>query len=343
MANSKTMNELHDKARERLKDICRVCPICNGRSCISGVPGMGGKGRRTGFKRNIEAFEQILLNLRTIHNARSIDTSYDIFGTTLAMPILGAPMCETTYNFLGRVDDFEFIYAQVKGTTAASTMAFTGDSPEPPLYEMGLKVMKESGVKVIPIIKPREPDKIIERIRIAEGYRVPAVGIDIDAAGFDKLNKAGQPVGPLSVSKLRYITQSTSLPVIIKGIMTTDEALKAVDCGAAGIVVSNHGGRALDSTPGTLEVLPEIVKAVKGSIKIFIDGGVRSGEDVLKALALGAEAVLVGRPVAIASIGGGADGVRVLYEQFQSELKNAMLLTGCKDLKTIGPQVIRPS
>ena len=99
MASITNMKEVHDRARERLKDICRVCPICNGRSCISGVPGMGGKGRRTGFKRNIEAFEQILLNLRTIHNDCSIDTGYDLFGTTLAMPVLGAPMCETNYNF----------------------------------------------------------------------------------------------------------------------------------------------------------------------------------------------------------------------------------------------------
>ena len=341
MNSTNTMKETHDRARERLKDICRVCPVCNGRSCVSGVPGMGGKGRRTGFKRNIEAFEQILLNLRTIHNACNIDTMYDLFGTTLAMPVLGAPMCETNYNFLGRVDDLQFISDQVKGASAASSLAFTGDSPEPPLYEMGLKAMKESSGKVIPIIKPREPDKIIERIRIAEGYEVPAVGIDIDAAGFEKLTKAGQPVGPLSVSKLQYIIQSTSLPVILKGIMTTDEALKAVDCGAAGLIVSNHGGRALDSTPGTIEVLPEVAVAVKGSIKIFIDSGIRSGEDVLKALALGAEAVLVGRPVAIAAIGGGTEGVRMLYEQLQSELRNAMLLTGCENLKAIGPRVIR--
>jgi len=341
MTSITNMKEVHDRARERLKDICRVCPVCNGRSCVSGVPGMGGKGRRTGFKRNIEAFGQILLNLRTIHNACSIDTGYELFGSNLALPVLGAPMCETNYNFLGRVDDFQFISDQVKGAAAASTLAFTGDSPEPPLYEMGLKAMKEAGGKVIPIIKPREPDKIIERIRIAEGYGVPAVGIDIDAAGFEKLNEAGQPVGPLSVSKLRYITQSTSLPVILKGIMTADEALKAVDCGTIGIVVSNHGGRALDSTPGTMEVLPEIADAVKGSIKVFIDSGIRSGEDVLKALALGAEAVLVGRPVAIAAIGGGTEGVRMLYEQLQSELRTAMLLTGCKDLKAIGPQVIK--
>jgi len=148
-------------------------------------------------------------------------------------------------------------------------------------------------------------------------------------------------VGPLSPSTLRHIIKSTALPVIIKGVMTAEEAVETVDCGAAGLVVSNHGGRALDSTPGTAEVLPEIAAAVKGSIKIFIDGGIRSGEDVLKALALGAEAVLIGRPVAIAAVGGGVEGVEMLIRQLKDDLKKSMLLTGCGSLQLIGPYAVR--
>lgn len=335
------LKAVHDQARARLEGICRVCVVCDGRSCPSGVPGMGGRGMRTGFRRNRQALDRVLLNLRTMHRAVP-STGYELFGIKLAMPVLGAPMCETTYNFLGRVDDYAFIAAQVNGAAEAGILAFTGDSPDPPLYEMGLKLIRSrAGGRGIPIIKPREPDEIIRRIRLAEKYAVLAVGIDIDAAGFDNLNQSGQPVGPLSVAKLRRIIDSTSLPVILKGIMTADEALQAVNCGAAGLVVSNHGGRALDQTPGTAEVLPEIVSAVKGSIRIFLDGGIRSGEDVLKILALGAEAALIGRPVAIAAIGSEEDGVSAFYQQVREDMERAMLLTGCSSLSDIGPDVIR--
>jgi len=336
------LKEVNNRARERLKGICRVCPVCNGRSCPSGVPGMGGKGNSTGFRRNKTALDLVLLNLRTIHDAGAPDTGYNFFGTKLSMPVMVAPMCETTYNFLGNVDDYSFIQAQVVGAEASGTFAFTGDSPDPLLYGMGLELIREkAGGKGVPIIKPRETKEIIRLIKVAEESGVLAVGIDIDAAGFDNMSRADQPVGPLAVSKLKEITGSTSLPVILKGIMTADEAVKAVQCGAAGIVVSNHGGRALDATPGTAEVLPEIAAAVTGAIRIFIDGGIRSGEDVLKLLALGAEAVLVGRPVAIAAVGGEDEGVNLLLAQYHNDLKRAMLLTGCSELSAIGSQVIR--
>lgn len=304
---------------------------------------MGGKTHdRQGMKRNRAALEQYLLNLRTIHEVNFADTSYELFGVQLRSPIMVAPMCETTYNFLNRVDDYDFIVSQVEGAEKAGTLAFTGDSPEPLLYEMSLKASLDKATgKGIPIIKPRKKNDIIERVRLAEKYGSLAVGVDIDAAGFDSFAKAGQPVGPLSFSSLRDIINDTHLPFILKGIMTVEEAVEAVNCGAAGLVVSNHGGRVLDSTPGTSEVLPEIVSAVKGAIKIFVDGGIRTGEDVLKMLALGAEAVLIGRPVAIAAIGGGADGVSLQLSTLESDLRRAMLLTGCKSLETVGPFVIR--
>jgi isopentenyl diphosphate isomerase/L-lactate dehydrogenase-like FMN-dependent dehydrogenase len=117
--------------------------------------------------------------------------------------------------------------------------------------------------------------------------------------------------------------------------MTVAGAEKALKAGAYGIVVSNHGGRVLDETPSTLSVLPEISKAVGGKLKIFIDGGVRSGLDVFKALALGADAVLIARPFVTAVYGGGADGVSLYVENLQAELINAMLMTGCQTLNDI--------
>jgi len=122
--------------------------------------------------------------------------------------------------------------------------------------------------------------------------------------------------------------------------MTVEDAKLAVEAGAGGIVVSNHGGRVLDHTPGTAEVLPEIAAAVKGKIKILVDGGIRSGADVLKMLALGAEAVLVGRPMAIAAVGGGKEGVTLLLNHYADQLKTAMIYAGCKSLGDVSSSVL---
>ena len=130
------------------------------------------------------------------------------------------------------------------------------------------------------------------------------------------------------------------VPVILKGVMTVQDARLAVEAGAAGIIVSNHGGRVLDHTPGTAEVLPEIASAVKGKIKIFVNGGVRSGVDVLKMMALGAEAVFVGRPMAIAAVGGGKEGVTLLLNQYADQLKTAMIYGECKSLADINPSAL---
>jgi isopentenyl diphosphate isomerase/L-lactate dehydrogenase-like FMN-dependent dehydrogenase len=132
----------------------------------------------------------------------------------------------------------------------------------------------------------------------------------------------------------------TKIPVILKGIMTAKDALLAVQAGAAGIIVSNHGGRVLDHTPGTAEVLPEIAAAVKGKIKIFVDGGIRSGVDVLKMLALGAEAAFVGRPMAVAAVGGGREGVALLLNQYAEQLRTAMIYAGCGSLADITPAAL---
>lgn len=333
--------EVQNNARKRLIGVCKVCRVCDGQNCIGQVPGMGGKGTGASFRNNIISLSRVLLNLRTIHGSVSPDLSYNLFGFKLKSPILCAPICDTKYNFLGKVDDKEFIISQVIGAKESGTLAMTGDSPQVDLYQMGLDAIQTAGGLGIPVIKPRDTEEILKRIRLAEQAGTVAVGIDIDAAAFLNMIKAGQPVGPKTCSQLHEIIKQTHLPVILKGIMTRDEALKAVEVGAAGIVVSNHGGRSLDHTPGTVDVLPEIFQAVNGKIKIFIDGGFRTGEDVLKALALGAEAVLIGRPVAIAAIGGGIAGAKLFLEKIAEELRIAMVLTGCEDLNAIGPAVIR--
>ncbi len=184
-------------------------------------------------------------------------------------------------------------------------------------------------------MKPRQMDEVFNYLRLAEQAGVLAVGMDIDAAGLVTI-----PVGPKTKEEMKTIIDSTSLPFVIKGIMTVDEAEMAIEVGAAAIVVSNHGGRVLDHTPGTAEVLPKIAAAIEGRIPVIVDGGVRTGLDVLKMLALGADAVMIGRPLIIAGYGGGAEGVALALRRMTNELKQAMILPGCQTLENINTDVL---
>ena len=130
------------------------------------------------------------------------------------------------------------------------------------------------------------------------------------------------------------------LPVLVKGILTAEDATIAVEHGVEAIVVSNHGGRQLDSCPASLDALPEVVEAVGGRVPVLMDGGVRRGTDVVKAIALGAAAVLVGRPVAWGLAAEGEDGVAGVLEILRAEVENAMALAGCRTVAEIDRELI---
>jgi 4-hydroxymandelate oxidase len=146
----------------------------------------------------------------------------------------------------------------------------------------------------------------------------------------------------LSWKDLGWLAGVTKLPILIKGILRSDDARRAVDHGASGIIVSNHGARQLDTTPTTISVLPEIVDAVAGGVEIYVDGGIRRGTDVLKALAYGARAVLVGRPILWGLAVGGEAGVTLVLELLRQEFDLAMALSGCPSLTAITRDLVRP-
>lgn len=334
------LQTIREEARKKLKGYCRVCPVCDGRACSGEVPGMGGVGTGSGFRANIEALAGHRLKMRTLHGAVEPDTGYNLFGLELATPVMAAPMTGTPYNMGGPLTEREFIGAVIDGCREAGSIGFSGDGADPEMYNAGIEAITAAGGRGIPVIKPREQKEIIERVRRAEESGALAVGMDVDGAGLVTMALKGQPVGPKTPAQLREIISSTSLPFIVKGIMTVDEAVMAVEAGAAGIVVSNHGGRVLDGTPGVADVLPEIAYEVRGSTVILADGGVRFGVDVLKLLALGADAVLVGRPLVVGVCGAGVEGVRLILQKMTDELKQAMILTGCPSLGAITGRVL---
>ena len=164
--------------------------------------------------------------------------------------------------------------------------------------------------------------------------------MDIDGAGLPFLKAMNPNAGSKTVDELRDIISYAKMPFIIKGVMTAHAAEKAVEAGAAGIVVSNHGGRVLGQTRATADVLPDIAKAVKGKCTIFVDGGLRNGVDIFKALALGADAVLVARPFIPAVYAAQADGVRMLYAKYKAELKDTMTMCGAHSLAEISSSMV---
>jgi len=334
------LKEIREKAKKKLQGYCHVCPECNGKACSGKVPGMGGIGKGVSFQSNAEALEAYRLNLRTIHDHKNPDTSIEILGYKLKSPLLAAPITGTTYNMGEAIGERDYAYSIIAGSQEAGTLGMTGDGADPGMYGSGIEAIEAAKGWGIPIIKPREQEEIIKRIRQAEEAGAKAVGIDIDGAGLVTMALKGQPVGPKSKEELREVISATSLPFILKGIMTPDEAKIAVELGAAAIVVSNHGGRVLDDTPGVAEVLLEISEAVNGKITILADGGVRTGLDILKYLALGADAVLIGRPLVIGAIGGGQEGVKVTIESMTEELRQGMILTGCGSILDIDERII---
>lgn len=335
------LKEVHAAAKERFGGVCRVCRVCDGVVCAGEIPGIGGLGTGESFKANVRALARYRLNLRTIHPHSDPDLTVELFGMEFRLPVIAAPVAGARINFKDRIKEKELASCCLEGSIKAGTIGMTGDGPLPEVFDQGLQAVADAGGKGIPVIKPREQAAIIERIRRAEAAGAVAAGVDIDAAGLINMTSQGQKVGPKTVEELRELVASTRLPFILKGIMTAGEAELALRAGVYAIVVSNHGGRALDHTPGTAEVLPEIASAVKGKVKVLADGGIRSGADVLKMLALGADAVLVGRPLTIAAFGGGAEGVKLQLEQYANELKAAMILTGCPGVASAGPGLLR--
>ena len=325
------MKDIRKKAKELMRGACRVCPVCDGRVCAGEVPGMGGLGTGAAFKSNVQALDWLSLNMRLIHGAKEPETGLDWMGLRLDMPVLAAPI-GGMFNFNEAVTEEEYIKAVLEGSKNAGVMGCTGDGVPPVITDTAFTRIAALQGHGIPFIKPWENEELDGKFARAFATGCSIVGMDIDAAGLVTLRKMGRPVGPKTPGELAAIIEKAhkaKCKFIVKGIMTVQDAALAVDAGADCIVVSNHGGRVLESTPGTAEVLPIIADAVGSKVSIMVDGGVRSGVDVLKMLALGADVVGIGRPIAIAAIGGGADGVGAYWAKIKGELIQGMVLTGC--------------
>lgn len=334
-------SECIENARAKIGNYCKACPECNGRVCKNQMPGPGAKGIGDTAIRNYDKWKEIRLNMDTLVEKRPIDTSLSLFGKEFKYPFFAGPVGAVNLHYGDCLNDVSYNDILVSSCAEFGIAAFTGDGVDSNVMLAATKAIKKADGFGIPTVKPWNIEIIREKLELVKESGAFAVAMDIDAAGLPFLKNLNPPAGSKSVEELREIVDAAGLPFIVKGIMTVKGALKAKEAGASAIVVSNHGGRVLDQCPATAEVLEEIADAVDGSMKILVDGGIRSGTDVFKALALGADAVIIARPFVTAVYGGGREGVESYIQKISGELADTMAMCGVASLEKIKRDCVR--
>ena len=301
---------------------------------------------------NRTAFERIRLRPRMLVDASTCDMRTTVLGTPISMPILIAPTafhclahpegeCATA-RAAGRADTL--MVASTSSTRSLEDIAREASAPLWfQLYVHDHKRAEELvhrataagyDALVITVDSPRWGRK--ERA-IRSGFRLPS---HMHNANFTDEEPPGVDAS-LTWKALAWLQSLTSLPIVLKGILTAEDALLAVQHGVDGIIVSNHGGRQLDSVSPSIEALPEVVQAVDGGCEVYLDGGIRRGTDILKALALGVRAVLVGQPILWGLAVNGTEGVSHVLEILRAELELAMALAGRPTLDSIDRSLVK--
>ena len=336
----KTYTEVLECARPCIGPYCKACPECSGKACGSKIPGPGAKGYGDTAIRNYDAWKKIRVKMDTLHPSGEPDLTFELFGKTFKAPIFAGPVGAVNLHYGDKYDDLQYNDLLVSGCADAGIAAFTGDGTNPKVMEGAAKAIAKAKGLGIPTIKPWNAQTVKEKMDIVKEAHPFALAMDVDAAGLPFLKNMTPPAGSKTVEELKEIIEMSDVPFIVKGIMTVQGALKAKEAGADAIVVSNHGGRVLDGCQATAEVLEERAKAVGDEMKIFVDGGIRSGADIFKALALGADAVIIARPYVTAVYGAEQEGVQVLSDKLMNELADTMTMCGAANLKDISRDMV---
>ncbi|EMS58206.1 hypothetical protein CFC21_029610 [Triticum aestivum] len=289
------------------------------------------------LQENREAFARILFRPRILIDVSKIDMTTTILGFKLSMPIMISP---TAMQKMAHPDGE---YATARAASAAGTIMVYKDRK---VVEQLVRRAEKAGFKAIaltvdtPRLGRREAD-IKNRFVLPPNLTLKNFeGLDLgkmDQANDSGLASyvAGQIDRTLSWKDVKWLQSITTMPILVKGVITAEDSRLAVENGAAGIIVSNHGARQLDYVPATISALEEVVKGAGGQIPVFLDGGVRRGTDVFKALALGAAGVFIGRPVVFSLAVAGEAGVSNVLKMLRDEFELTMALSGCNSLADI--------
>ncbi len=304
------------------------------------------------LRANRAAFERILLRPRMLVDVRACDMRTTVLGTPVSMPILIAP---TAFHCLAHP---EGECATARAACKAGALMVVSTSSTRSLEDIAREA---SGLLWFQLYvhDPKSAEELVHRATEA-GYRALVITVDSPRWGrkerairshfrlpshLNKANFTDEDVAKdhvyITWESLPWLRSLTSLPIVLKGILTAEDAVLAVKHGVDGIIVSNHGGRQLDGVSASIEALPEVVQAVNRHCEVYLDGGIRRGTDILKALALGARAVLVGRPILWGLAVNGTEGVSDVLELLRTELELAMVLSGRPTLDSIDSSLVK--
>jgi isopentenyl diphosphate isomerase/L-lactate dehydrogenase-like FMN-dependent dehydrogenase len=308
----------------------------------------GGSDSETTLRRNRMALDSLALRQRVLVDVSKIDMSTTLLGEKLKLPVFIAPVG----NFL-QIADPAGAVAVARGALAAGTTAFISTAAKPSIEEVARAVDHPLLFQLYVRSDRAWMRGFLDRAKAA-GYR--AICVTVDRAYYSRRERdiingylqradSGDPRHQASLTwdDAAWIKQHTKLPLILKGIATAEDAKIAVQIGADVVYVSNHGGRQIDHGQGTIEVLPEVVEAVNGKAEVLWDGGVTRGTDVVKAIALGARAVGVGKLQGWALAAAGEQGVTRMFELLAQEIHTTLGLMGVKSLKELNPSWVRPA
>ena len=315
------------------------------------------------LKENRHAFTRILFRPRILIDVSKIDMTTTILGFKISMPIMIAPTA------MQKMAHPEGEYATARAASSAGTIMTLSSWATSSVEEVA---STGPGIRFFQLYVYKNRNVVAQLVRRAEraGFKAIALTVDtprlgrreadiknrftlppfltlknfegLDLGKMDMANDsglasyvAGQIDRTLSWKDVKWLQTITKMPILVKGVMTAEDTRLAIQAGAAGIIVSNHGARQLDYVPATISCLEEVVKAAQGRVPVFLDGGVCRGTDVFKALALGASGIFIGRPVVFSLAVDGEKGVRKVLQMLRDEFELTMALSGCCSLKDI--------
>ncbi|CAN0925903.1 Glycolate oxidase 3 [Linum grandiflorum] len=324
------------------------------------------------LKENRNALSRIMLRPRILVNVTKIDTGASVLGFNISMPVMIAPTA------MQKMAHPHGECATARAASASGTIMTLSAWATCTIEEVA---STGPGIRFFQLFVDKDRNVVTQLVRRAEraGFKALVLTVDFPRLGrreadiknrfalpsnlslanfqdlkLGKLDKSSDSGGLASYvggqvdqtttwKDVKWLKSITSLPILVKGVLTAEDGRLAVENGAAGIIVSNHGARQLDYVPATITALQEVVKAAQGRVPVFMDGGVRRGTDVFKALALGAKAVFIGRPVVFSLAADGEGGVRNVLQMLRNELELTMSLAGCPSLDHISRNHILPS
>jgi 4-hydroxymandelate oxidase len=305
---------------------------------------------------NAAAWRGVRLQPRALADAGAVDTSVDLLGQRLPHPVALAPIA-----YQGLLHP-EAEAATARGAATAGALYVVSTRSTVPLEDVAAAAPDGPRWFQVYVLRDRGLTAELARRAAASRYRALVLTGDTPLLGRKRRDERNGFVIPeehargnltglrhapesmqdpaVSFADVGWLHEQSGLPVLVKGVLRGDDALLCLEAGAAGVIVSNHGGRQLDGAISTVRALPEVVDAVAGRAPVLVDGGIGSGTDVVRALALGADAVLVGRAAAWAVASAGADGVAGMVAELVDELASALASTGCRSVRECGRHVL---